>query len=161
MAKEYVRIFVDMGMCAALAVHGKESVDPAKYNPHMHILLTTREIESDGKFNLRKCREWNKRANVEKWREALAQLINREYERKGFDLRVSHKSYIRQGKNREAKKHLNRGDYEREKCGERTVRGDKNREIIARNAECERIENEYELRSRIQREIDRGHELER
>jgi len=185
LAQEYVnKFFVEQGMCAALAVHDRDSAVSDKYNPHMHILLTTRRISMDGMgFSSIKCRAWNDRGNTTMWRKGLADLINEKFEEKGLEKRVTHKSYAKQNLDKEPQKYLHRGDYEREKRGIRTARGDENRAIIARNAERElaalelaRLKDaeleateqarEFERRKRIarhrlQQELDRGNELER
>jgi hypothetical protein len=136
LARKYViENFVSAGMCASLAIHEGKNRNPAKNNPHMHILLTLRPINGSVGFSAKKNRDWNSRANVARWRESLAALINEAYVRIGIKARVSHESYIKQGKKMEAKKYLSRFDYEREKRGIRTIRGDINRAIRARNTE--------------------------
>jgi hypothetical protein len=172
LAKGYAMSFIEQGMCAALAVHSSKIATPEKYNPHMHMLLTTRPIEADGRFSIYKGQTlglgWDNRGNIEKWRASFADMINQAYEQDDSKLRVDHRSFVRQGKNREALKWLNRRDYELELRGERTARGDENRAIMARNAEREsaererrRKENERETLRLIQQEIYHGWELER
>ena len=102
--------FVDAGMCADVAIHDKEDG-----NPHAHILLTVRPLNSDGSWAQKsrlvydlddagqrialpngrwKCHkenmvDWDHRQNTEKWRKAAAETINealREYEGKTFTL---------------------------------------------------------------------------
>jgi hypothetical protein len=171
-AQSYVtENFVSEGMCVSLVLHeGKNEIDPAKNNPHFHALLTTRPINEEGNgFSKKKNRSWNERANILRWRESLATIVNKFYSRNGLKIRVSHESYIRQGKEQEATKRLPRIDYEREKRGEHTACGDRNRAIKARNAEREkeRLRKERELarrceiQQRIQREFDRSNEYER
>lgn len=85
LAKKYVtENFVNLGMCAALAVHEGHNVDPEKNNPHIHVLLSTRPICSEtGGFSAKKNRDWNQRSNVTLWRERLAMEINEAYKRNG------------------------------------------------------------------------------
>jgi hypothetical protein len=168
LAKKFANYFVEQGMCAAFAVHDSKVAAPEKYNPHIHILLSTRRIDRDGKFSAYKCREWDKTSNLERWRKELADIINNEYERKGMSLRVDHRSFARQGIDREARKWLTRGDYELEQKGITTARGNMNRAIDARNAEKERIEaerkariHELQLRERLRKKLNRGNEFER
>jgi hypothetical protein len=75
-----------MGMCAVVAIHeGRNENNPAFNNPHMHVLLTTRPINSEGNgFDQKKERNWNKRSYVTLWREQLATMINNAYERNGL-----------------------------------------------------------------------------
>lgn len=83
LAKKYItKNFVNLGMCAAVAVHEGHNVDPEKNNPHCHILLTTRPICIEtGGFVAKKNRDWNQRSNITQWRERLAIEINKAYER--------------------------------------------------------------------------------
>lgn len=82
---------------------------------------------------------------------------------------MTHKSYAKQGLSREAKKYLGRVDYEREKRGEHTPRGDLNRAIEARNSERDVAERKIaeikrknrEFQQRVQNEIEREFEMER
>jgi len=135
--KEYiVDNFIGSGMGACVAIHKGENKNPEKNNPHVHILLTTRAIGSEG-FSPKKNRDWDKRANVRVWREQWARVQNRAYERKGLNIRVSHESYIMQDKEREARKYLSRWDYELEQRSIHTIRGDDNRKIEIRNRENE------------------------
>ena len=128
--------FVNHGMCVVAAIHEGRNDDPSRNNPHVHLLLTTRSVTPEG-FSPKKSREWDRKANVTLWREQWANVQNRAYERTGLDVRVSHESYIMQGKDQEAKKYLNRMDYGLERRGIQTARGDENRAIQARNKERE------------------------
>ena len=128
-------------MCAAVAIYEGKNIDPAKNNPHVHILLTTRTVGPDG-FSPKKNREWDKRANVTLWREQWAKVQNKAYERNGRPERVSHESYLVQGRSEEPKKYLNRLDYGLERRGIHTERGDENRLIEARNKEREAKQRE-------------------
>jgi ATP-dependent exoDNAse (exonuclease V) alpha subunit len=171
LAERYVmENYVNIGMCTALAVHKGDNVtDPAKSNPHMHILTATRPVEPDGSgFSIYKERAWNARSNVSLWREQFAAMANTEYERKELSIQYDHRNFVRQGLDREAMKRLNRRDYECELRGELTRAGEANRARAARNAERERIklelqrkENERRTIAQIQQEIDRGYEFER
>ena len=124
-------------MCAAVAIYEGKNIDPAKNNPHVHILLTTRSVGPNG-FNPKKNREWDRRANVTIWREQWAFAQNRAYERSNRPERVSHESYAAQNKKQEPRKYLNRLDYGLERRGIHTERGDLNRLIQARNKMQER-----------------------
>lgn len=155
MVREYITDnFIAHGMCAIVAIHEGKNKDPAKNNPHVHILLTTRLVGQDG-FNSKKNREWDKRINCKIWRENWANVQNRAYERNSLDIRVSHESLIMQGKEREAKKYLRRSDYERELRGIRTIRGDVNREIQSRNMEREK-KNSRERNNERDRDQERS-----
>jgi hypothetical protein len=85
--------FVDRGMIADIALHapGRDGDDR---NHHAHILLTTREIGSDG-FTT-KNRDWNKVEVLEGWREAWARDSNAALERAGIEERVDHRTLVAQ-----------------------------------------------------------------
>ncbi|MCL2773449.1 MAG: MobA/MobL family protein [Oscillospiraceae bacterium] len=108
--------FVDNGMCADFSIHDKNDG-----NPHAHIMLTTRNVDKDGFTN--KNREWNKAAQLEKWRENWAEVCNREFERKGLDIHIDHRTLEEQGIEREPTIHVGRS-HERAAI---------NQEIIKRN----------------------------
>jgi hypothetical protein len=95
-------------------------------------------------FGAKKNREWDRREYAEIWRKQWARSQNRAYERKGLEVRVSHESYAMQGIDREPTKYLQRWDFELERRGRRTERGDENRTIKARNREREARERELE-----------------
>jgi len=135
--KEFVATnFIDHGLCAIAAIHeGKNEKNPAWNNPHVHILVTTRTISSEG-FSKKKDREQNNRKYIDIWRESWAQIQNRAYERNGYDIRVSHERLDVQGRyNHEATIHLSRIDWQKEKNGKHTIAGDKKRAIKKRNEE--------------------------
>lgn len=79
--------FVSLGMCADLCIHHKNDE-----NPHAHVLLTDRPVDSNG-FLEKKDPSWNRRELVKAWRKTWEIMLNREYERKGLDKRVSCESY--------------------------------------------------------------------
>lgn len=145
LVKNYVlENFVKIGMCADVAIHEgpleehkkPSSIKPVfgrQNNPHAHILLTTRKVDSNG-FDKKKCREWDSKFYVSLWRKAWADIQNKEFEILGSDARVSHESYAAQGqKDREPTKHLGPAVMELELRGIETNRGDEYREILSRN----------------------------
>ncbi len=90
--RDYVKEnFNDQGMIADVAIH-----DKGDGNPHAHILLTTRELDEDGKFG-KKRRDWDKNEQVDKWRESWEKHANRYLEREGHEQRIDHRSYKDQG----------------------------------------------------------------
>ena len=149
LAREYARQFVDRGMCADFAVHDKRDG-----NPHTHIMLTTRPINPDGTWGAKSKKEyildrrgqrillpsgeyksrnvsitgWDGCDNAEHWREAWANILNRELERRGLEP-VDHRSYERQGLDREPTIHLGPHAAEMKRQGIHTEVGDYNREV--------------------------------
>jgi archaellum component FlaC len=117
-----------MGMCGDIAIHDK--VDG---NPHAHIMLTTRDVSSDG-FG-QKNREWNNRENTEIWRGEWAQTQNQALEQAGVSETVDHRSYERQGKAQIPTIHLGTSAKQIERRGEQSERGRYNEEVRTINAE--------------------------
>jgi len=84
--RDFVRdTFVSHGMVADVALH----LDNAD-NPHAHILLTTRELTSEG-FGLKR-RDWNARTELMEWREAWAGTANKHLAHAGLDIRIDHRT---------------------------------------------------------------------
>ena len=146
--------FVDKGMCADIALH-----DKGTGNPHVHIMLTMRPLKEDGEWGA-KCRkvydldergqripdgkggwknhredttDWNDKGNVELWREAWADYVNRAQAAIGLSERIDHRSYKRQGIDKIPSVHLGVAATQMEKRGIPTRKGDLNRQIAADN----------------------------
>ncbi len=105
-----------------LAIHAGLDSQGREHNPHAHLMLSERR--NDGVE--REAREWFRRANtehperggaaksrafhgpewVEKARERWAELTNAVLEKKGRDDRVDHRSYSRQGLDRQPDRHV-------------------------------------------------------
>jgi hypothetical protein len=154
LVKSFVnKVFISQGRCAIIAIHeGKNKHDPARNNPHVHILLTDRPVDRDG-FCKKKNREWNNKAIIRIWRELWADEQNKAFELKGIDIKVSAKNLIMQGYDREPTKHLGYKVIALKKRGIQTDRSIEHHSVIARNkAKQER---------KIQRELERTKGLER
>ena len=94
LVREFVREqFVDRGMVADIALHAPGRAGDER-NHHAHILLTTREIGSEG-FTT-KNRDWNAVEVLEGWREAWARDSNAALERAGIEDRVDHRTLVAQ-----------------------------------------------------------------
>lgn len=140
--------FTSCGLSAIAAIHeGVNKKDPSRNNPHVHIFVSTRTVDSNG-FSKKKYREINKREYIFKWRESWADLQNRAYERNGLDTRVSHERLETQGIDREPTNYLSVIDWHREKRGQRTEAGDLRREIVKRNKNRSRQKKRQHCRSR-------------
>lgn len=88
---DIVKRFIDQevnaeGMCATYAIHHKPG------NPHVHMMLTMRELTPDGEFG-KKNRAWNNRAFLQRWRDAWEKHVNDALAAAGFDARISAKAY--------------------------------------------------------------------
>ena len=89
--REFVEPFISAGIIADVAIHE----DGTNHNPHVHILLTTREIASNG-FGA-KLKGIEQRQFVTKVRVTWANLNNKYLEKAGSTQRVDHRSYKAQG----------------------------------------------------------------
>lgn len=144
--------FLNHGLCAIAAIHeGRNDTNPEKNNPHVHMIVTTRTVDSNG-FSKKKYRMIDRTEYALIWRKAWAEVQNRAYERNGLSVRVSHESLEVQGKHElEPTIHLSRIDWQKEQRGEHTPRGDMKRAIQERNKKhiC-----------RYQQEVDRELDFE-
>ena len=77
--------------------------------------------------------EWNARDSVFLWRERWASACNEALERNGLDVRIDHRSYEEQGKNRLPQTHLGPQLWQMEKQGISTDKGELNRQIRRNN----------------------------
>lgn len=99
LAKDFANdIFVSNGMIADLCFHDLDS-----HNPHVHIMLTTREVSADG-FG-KKNRDWNNRQLLIEWREKWAAYANEVMKQAGHDLHIDHRTLEEQGINRTPQVH--------------------------------------------------------
>lgn len=120
--------FVDRGIVADVAFHDFDS-----HNPHCHVMLTTREITSEG-FGA-KNRKWNDRTLIDRWRKEWGNYANRYLERAGLDVRIDHRSYETQGVDLIPSKHIGPAASTMERDGIETRVGKINRRIESLNTE--------------------------
>lgn len=162
--KEYLQEhFVSRGMIADYAIH-----DPEKNgnpNPHFHVMCPVRPLKEDGtwgtkqkaeylydengdpilnssghhKFNAVHTTDWSDRETLEEWRSSWAEICNREFERKGLDCRIDHRSYKAQGIDQLPTIHEGPAVREMERRGLRTDKGDWNRYIRDLNAKIKTL----------------------
>lgn len=149
--------FVSKGMIADFAIHDPH---PPGHNPHVHLLLTMRSLDEQGRWMAKSKKEyildengerirteagywksrkvntndWNNPANCESWRDAWEQIQNRFLEKNGRTERVSLKSYERQGVDQIPTVHMGPAVAHMEKKGIRTNIGDLNRDIKSANS---------------------------
>lgn len=137
--------FLAHNLCAVAAIHeGLNPHDPARNNPHVHIVVPTRTVTPEG-FHSRKDREHDKRKYLLLWRERWACVQNQAYARNALSITVSHESLAVQGcQDREPTIHLHRVDWQKEQRGERTAAGDRKRAIQQRNRERD-FQYDYEM----------------
>lgn len=179
MVRQYAQqFFVQKGMCADISLH-----DKGDGNPHAHILLTTRSLNLNGEWMCKqkrnyilddngnrirdpithqymlgksiKTNDWDAPERIEEWRKGWAEICQSWFRKSGISKEITHKSYARQGIDREPTIHLGAKVKALEEHGLSTDRGRINREIVKRNRDNERLR----LRQRIAR--SRDCELER
>jgi len=137
--------FIKIGMCADICIHeGLHDVNrKSSYikpvtkhedNPHAHVLIPFRSVDKNGFLKTKtQTRYLNSRKHLVIWRKDWARLQNREFERLGLNIRVTHESYATQGINRIPTKHLGAATIALELRDIRTDRGNEYRDIIERN----------------------------
>jgi hypothetical protein len=122
-AREFVHALTDREKLPyTFAVHAGADADGQEHNPHVHVMISERQ--NDGIE--RNERDWFRRANreqperggaaksrgfhgrqwVERAREKIADVINDKLRELGRDERVDHRSYARQGVDREPGEHF-------------------------------------------------------
>ncbi len=121
--------FISKGMCADFAIH-----DKGDGNPHVHILLTTRNISERG-FTT-KNRSWNDKTLLLEWRKLWADWYNHKLYFVSKE-RIDHRSYAAQGISKVPQKHLGAAACAIEKKGYRTDKGSFNRKVILENTNAE------------------------
>ena len=160
LARKFVQEqFVAKGMIADLAFHSPEKEDGGIPNPHFHVMTTMRPLNPDGTWGQKQRREylldedgnrirdkngdymfnavhttdWHEPETLEHWREQWAAAVNTKFEEKGLDVRIDHRSYVRQGLDLIPTVHEGANVRQMEAKGIRTDKGELNRWIKATN----------------------------
>jgi hypothetical protein len=145
--RDLVRAFVrehitSRGMIADVALHqpGKEG---DQRNFHAHILVTTRRVGPEG-FGKKDPAWWSPR-QVRDWRGGWAEIQNEHLRRHlgPHAPQVSHLSLAAQGIDREPTEHLGPSATALERRRQRTDKGDRNRDVRARNETTGKLRREY------------------
>ncbi|MDX2165056.1 MAG: Ti-type conjugative transfer relaxase TraA [Gammaproteobacteria bacterium] len=90
LAREFIQNqFSERGMIADWSIHWD------KGNPHVHVMLTTRELVQSG-FG-KKVSEWNDKSLLYVWREKWAEYANFHLKLHQHNVRIDHRSYKDQG----------------------------------------------------------------
>ena len=153
--------YVSKGLICDYAVHDPEREPGGTPNPHMHVLIPMRAIESNGLFGKkqeqvfvldengnriwdekrgryktesRSCNGLDKHGALEELRESWARLCNEKFAEKGLDIHLDNRSYERQGVEMLAQIHEGPAVHAMEKKGIRTEIGDYNRFVRQLNA---------------------------
>lgn len=149
--QDHIREFTRTGRVVQVAIYSPEPEHDTR-NLHAHLLVSTRGIDGFGlkshKTQEQQERFLNRSAYIEHLRENWAHVVNRHLKRHGVDATLDHRSYQRQGIDREPEAHMGPGDARRERRGERTAIGDHNRAVRERNARRRRQSFGSHLQSR-------------
>lgn len=136
LARAYIRKnFVDKGMIADFSFHDP-NMQGGHRNPHIHVMLTMRELTPEGIFG-KKARQWNSTDKLEQWREHWAHICNKWLEKAGIDERIDHRSNKARGFATEPTVHLGTEAAAMERKGTHTAKGNINRSVRAYNAAVE------------------------
>ena len=159
--------FTSKGMIADCSIHNPMASDHEE-QPHAHILLTLREMDSEGKWKP-KCRkeyildengekiklksgnyksrkvnlnDWNEPDKAKEWRENFSKKANEYLARNNIAKRIDPRTFEEQGREELPQIHLGTSSYQMEKKGIQTERGNQNRKIIALNLEFRKLKEE-------------------
>ena len=159
--------FTSKGMIADCNIHNPMASDNEE-QPHAHILLTLREIDSEGTWKP-KCRkeyildengekiklksgnyksrkvnlnDWNEPDKAKEWRENFSKKANEYLARNNINKRIDPRTFEEQGREELPQIHLGTSSYQMEKKGIQTERGNQNRKIIALNLEFKKLKAE-------------------
>lgn len=125
--------FTNNGMVADAVIHNK------KGNPHAHILLTTRDISTEG-FG-QKNRSWNSKEQLEAWRHKWEIQCNRRLFIAGHKCRIDHRSLDAQGLNRIPTVHIGPRSHAMQKKGIQSTNNKLNTFIKEKNMSEENKKN--------------------
>lgn len=142
--------FVERGMVADLALH------TPKNNPHVHILLTMRDLHPDG-FDL-KNRGWNQRSWLKELRKSWADDCNTALAAAGVEEQVDHRSLADQGIDRIPQIHLGSHAARCLETGQHHPRVERYLEIAAANERIAQLQGQAIM---VQQEIDQAMQQQR
>lgn len=128
MVRDFVREnFTAKGFVVDCCYHDRSGSDGLR-QPHVHLLVTLRPLQSDGSFGL-KAREWNgaQKESLKRWRKSWEQHANTALERAGRPERISLDNYKVQGVKKAPQRHLGQKAWQMEQKGIVTQKGDRNR----------------------------------
>ncbi len=137
LARKHIKeCYVDKGMIADWSIHNSSSSDGGD-NPHIHIMLTMKDIVGDG-FG-RKNRGWNDKSLATEWRKNWADNTNEYLEKNKSTERVTEKSFKDLGINLIPTVHMGVEATQMESKGIETRLGNFNRMARATNAKLKTI----------------------
>ena len=152
LARRLGRLLIRHGMVVQIDIHCPVACDGLP-NPHAHVMATMREIDNNG-FDRLKARHWNKlfHGQARALRRDWARILNEHCRQRGIDYHADHRSNAERGLP-PAELRLHRWNIQHYKrTGQKTAaleKRDRERaakaEIARLEAECEKIESEFDL----------------
>ena len=139
LAKEVVkdyceRNFVSKGMCVQYAIHDSENKQGQR-NLHCHIMLTLRSLDEQGNWMPKQRKVYQRDENGERIPDIDKKTGQQKVDKQNMtDKFWEYRSFKEQGLDIIPQIHLGEKASAMERAGIRTIRGDINREIIAKNA---------------------------
>ncbi|TWB34329.1 ATP-dependent exoDNAse (exonuclease V) alpha subunit [Nitrospirillum pindoramense] len=144
-AREFAQYMVDTyGVVVDFSIHAPDKNGDQR-NYHAHVLTSTRVMTDAGFGGKVRVLDSPKTSSkhIEAIRAKWAEIENAAYARAGIALRVDHRSYERRGEDTEGTVHLGPKASGLERHGQRSTRGDRNRDARAANAEREALKAEH------------------
>src|SRR5262249_36773580 len=119
--------FVSQGMVADWNVHWEA------HNPHVHVMLTMRELTEEGFGN--KVRAWNQKDQIKLWREKWAEYANFHLKMHEHGAQIDHRSYQDQGIELIPNVRIGKSVIDMARRGIKTVLGQTAKDIQRKNVE--------------------------
>lgn len=138
LAQKFASSFTKEGMAVDLAIHDIDS-----QNPHMHLMLSMREVSKDGIGKKR--RDWNDRNKIQEWRERWSDMANHALKRAGVSEQIDHRTLAEQGIKKAPSIHLGPTVAAMERRGIQTELGDLNRQRAKDNLKLQTITRSLDI----------------
>lgn len=161
--------YVSRGLVADIAIHAphKNRDGTTNENTHVHILVPTRKINSDGWAE--KDREGNDRDFLKRVRTSWSDIVNAEFKRRGMSERIDERTLEAQGIDREPQQHQGPKATAMERKGKTPDRKKYNQEQIQHDVKIDGIilnsvlnaDAEYKALKAKRKEIQEQEELEK
>ncbi len=179
--------FVAKGMICDVAVHNPDKGDGGIPNPHVHVLVPIRPVNTNGEWGEKRLHipvfdedgkpvlnkkgkqkyddpfttDWGKPETLEIWRENWAKIVNEKFAEKGLSCRIDHRSNEDRGLDEIPEVHEGSAVRRMEKRGIKTYKGSWNRWVKKTNDNIRKLLNAIrDLVSWIEEAKERVHRIE-
>ncbi|MDY6317748.1 MAG: MobQ family relaxase, partial [Oribacterium sp.] len=167
-ARRYImENFVAKGMICDVAVHNPDKGDGGIPNPHVHVLVPIRPVNTNGEWGEKRLHipvfdeygkpvlnkkgkqkyddpfttDWGKPETLEIWRENWAKIVNEKFAEKGLSCRIDHRSNEDRGLDEIPQVHEGSAVRRMEKRGIKTYKGSWNRWVKKTNDNIRKLLN--------------------